>query len=304
MRKSCFYEKGILMSFLNKYKILINNFLEKIISDASSNDLNKNNLYEAMHYSIMNGGKRLRPALVYATGEFLNLENEKLNSIAASIELIHSYSLVHDDLPAMDDDDWRRGKLSCHKKYNEATAILVGDALQTFAFEILSNPRLTPFNSDIRVKLINILSKASGCTGMVLGQIQDMNSENKKLTLENLVQLHKLKTGKLFLACTEMVATAAETDNNTLEKLRTFSDNLGLAFQVQDDLLDISATFEEIGKPIKSDINNNKSTFPSLLGITKSKILLNEYCSKAKESIKLEKPSNLYKIIDKFITIQ
>ncbi|MBD1581203.1 (2E,6E)-farnesyl diphosphate synthase [Pseudoalteromonas sp. S16_S37] len=234
----------------------------------------------ATFYSINNGGKRLRPFLVYATGQMLGAHLADLDIAAAAIECIHSYSLVHDDLPAMDDDELRRGKPTCHIAFNEAQAILAGDALQTIAFELLSEHTFkVPITQ--QVKMLNTLAKASGIEGMIGGQALDLAATNKVVTLEELERIHKLKTGALLGASIELGALcASDVKQSTLQALRRYAENIGLAFQVQDDILDIEGDTLSLGKPQGSDIENNKSTYPALLGLdgakNKAQALIND----------------------------
>lgn len=195
-----------------------------------------NTLHQAMHYAVLNGGKRIRPTLVYATGEALGIGWHKLDAAACAIELIHAYSLVHDDLPAMDNDTYRRGQLTCHKAFDEATAILVGDALQSLAFEVLSRESL--LNAEQRVRMIRVLATAAGSQGMAGGQALDLAAINQTVTSEQLETIHQLKTGALLRACVELVTIAHETDPNVVEILLEYAELLGLAFQIKDDVLD------------------------------------------------------------------
>jgi geranylgeranyl pyrophosphate synthase len=222
-------------------------------------------LYEAMRYATLGGGKRLRALLVYATGQALGAEPDKLNTAACAVELIHAYSLVHDDMPAMDDDDLRRGKPSCHKAYDEATALLVGDALQSLAFETLTNDCLSPEQA---IRMIRLLAQASGAAGMAGGQDIDLQSVGKQLELEQLQTMHSLKTGALIRASVLLGALSQTTiTDTTLDKFSQFADNIGLAFQVQDDVLDVIADTHTLGKNQGSDIAANKPTYPALLSL-------------------------------------
>ena len=228
---------------------------------------------EAIHYSVMNGGKRIRPQIILILSDILNVEisNDNVDLIAAAGELIHCYSLIHDDLPAMDDDDYRRGQLSCHKKFDEATAILTGDAIQPLSLEVLTSIEDPNLKDDTKLKIINLFARACGPEGMVEGQNRDILSENKVLTEEELDEIHYLKTGKLIEACVMCVCLIKKNiDDITVEKLIKFSNKFGLAFQIRDDILDEIGDESKIGKPIKSDIKNNKSTYPSIIGIEKS----------------------------------
>ena len=228
---------------------------------------------EAIHYSVMNGGKRIRPQIILILSELLSVEisDDNIDLIAAAGELIHCYSLIHDDLPAMDDDDYRRGQLSCHKKFDEATAILTGDAIQPLSLEVLTSIQDPNLEDDTKLKIINLFARACGPEGMVEGQNRDILSENKVLTEEELDEIHYLKTGKLIEACVMCVCLIKKNiDEITIEKLIKFSNKFGLAFQIRDDILDEIGDETKIGKPIKSDIKNNKSTYPSIIGIEKS----------------------------------
>lgn len=228
---------------------------------------------EAIHYSVMSGGKRIRPQIILILSDILNVEisNDNVDLIAAAGELIHCYSLIHDDLPAMDDDDYRRGQLSCHKKFDEATAILTGDAIQPLSLEVLTSIEDPNLKDDTKLKIINLFARACGPEGMVEGQNRDILSENKVLTEEELDEIHYLKTGKLIEACVMCVCLIKKNiDDITVEKLIKFSNKFGLAFQIRDDILDEIGDESKIGKPIKSDIKNNKSTYPSIIGIEKS----------------------------------
>ncbi|MDG4812990.1 polyprenyl synthetase family protein [Hydrogenovibrio sp. 3SP14C1] len=240
-------------------------------------------LLEAIKYATLNNGKRLRPALVYAVGESLNISLEKLDAAACAIELIHSYSLVHDDLPAMDDDDLRRGQPTCHVQYDEATAILVGDAQQTFAFEILSKDPLTE-DAD-KVKLITLLSQASGAIGMIGGQIIDIQSNGHLPELSQLQKMHDMKTGALITAALLMGAVQSPLYNKKQPGLVKLGQKIGLAFQVHDDILDIEGSTDVLGKPQGSDEAAGKSTYPKLLGLSQSKKLRDELISESLETL-------------------
>ena len=250
-----------------KYQQRINQFLENYLAQNLSGS---NQLKQAIAYSLLASGKRIRPLLCYATAEALNIDKNQTDFIAASIEMIHAYSLIHDDLPAMDDDDLRRGQATCHIKYDEATAILAGDALQTMAFEILTQ---TPTDANVCLKLIKHLSQASGYHGMVGGQALDLASENNdKITLTELKKIHQLKTGALITAPLVMVGILSK--NLTKQQnyaLNNYGKNFGMAFQIIDDVLDVIGDEKIIGKPIGSDEALHKSTYPELMGLDKSK---------------------------------
>lgn len=227
-------------------------------------------LHEAMRYSLFNGGKRLRPVLVYASCLALGGQLHQADAAAAALECIHAYSLIHDDLPAMDDDRLRRGKPTCHIAFDEATAILAGDALQPLAFELLSQPASqTPV---IQLQMIHILAQASGDGGMVAGQMVDIAAEGQQQTLAQLEQMHRLKTGALIKAAVQLGALASgNTDAARLAALTDYAAAIGLAFQVQDDILDIESDTLTLGKTQGADLAKDKSTYPSLLGLENAK---------------------------------
>lgn len=233
-------------------------------------------LAQAMHYGVMNGGKRLRPYLIYATMDALGANHELADTAAVSMEMVHSYSLVHDDLPAMDDDDLRRGKPTCHIAFDEATAILAGDALSNSAFELLAH---APGLSDTqRLRLIQILASAAGAAGMVGGQAIDTSHVGKTMTLEQLEEMHGFKTGALIRASVLMGATCAlpEPDARLSDALDRYARAVGLAFQVQDDILDVEGNTETLGKQQGADEALNKPTYPGLLGLDRAKIKARE----------------------------
>jgi geranylgeranyl pyrophosphate synthase len=235
---------------------------------ADSGQATSSRLLEAMQYATLNGGKRLRAMLVYATGEALQANNDALNAAASAVEMIHAYSLVHDDMPIMDDDDLRRGKPTCHKAYDDATALLVGDALQTLAFETLCDDAIRP---EQQSKMVKRLAQASGVYGMAGGQAIDLESVGIKLDLTQLQSMHKLKTGALIRASVALGAMASEACNDEiLGHLDRYADCIGLAFQVQDDVLDVIADTDTLGKTQGADIALDKPTYPALLGLAKA----------------------------------
>jgi geranylgeranyl pyrophosphate synthase len=256
----------------------IERYLAKCLSLETATHLpplETDSLVQAIRYSVLNGGKRLRPLLVYLTGEALGTPLKQLDAPAAAVELIHCYSLIHDDLPAMDDDDLRRGKPSCHKAFDEATAILAGDALQTLAFQILSDSELNIVPAAQQIQMINILAKKSGLTGMVGGQALDLAAEGRGPTfsIEALCQIHHQKTGALIEASVLLGALAAElsTPPDLLLALQTYATAIGLSFQVQDDILDVEGETALLGKTAGKDQQQLKATFPQLLGLTEAK---------------------------------
>jgi len=229
---------------------------------------NGTRLQEAMHYAVTNGGKRVRPVLTYATGEALGADLVKLDAPACAVEMMHAYSLVHDDLPAMDDDDLRRGKPTCHKAFDEATALLAGDGLQSLAFESVANhPGLTA-SAEQRLEMNLLLARAAGSLGMAGGQALDLAATGKSLTLAQMETVHRLKTGALIETSVQLGALAAgESRPKVLEHLRYYGQCVGLAFQIVDDILDIEGDTATLGKTAGADEAMNKSTYPKLLGL-------------------------------------
>ncbi len=246
-----------------------------------SSDQTPTKLHEAMRYAVLGGGKRIRPALAYATAECFGANLSDIDSAACAVELIHCYSLVHDDLPAMDNDDLRRGRPTCHKAYGDAMALLAGDALQCFAIEILSHGELDNAQALARLKMIAIISSASGSTGMAGGQAIDLASVGKALSIEQLEQMHRLKTGALIEASVSVGAIAAQCDEDTLTKLQEYAQCIGLAFQIRDDLLDIESDTETLGKPQGSDQEQDKPTYPSILGLDGARDMAQQMHEKA-----------------------
>ncbi len=260
-------------------------FVEKkleIYNNYSKENRPQANLIDTMNYSLSAGGKRIRPVLVFAFCEALGADKEIASAPACAIEMEHTFSLIHDDLPAMDNDDFRRGKPSCHKKYGEAMAILAGDALAVLPFEIIADaPELTP---EQKVLIISVLANSVGRDGMIGGQVIDI--ENEKCTdvdEENLRNMYRCKTGQLLAVSCVMGAICADASNETIKAAAEYGLRLGLAFQIIDDILDVTSTTEELGKPVGSDTENNKTTFVSLYGIEKAKELADETTSQALE---------------------
>ncbi|GLS27799.1 (2E,6E)-farnesyl diphosphate synthase [Marinibactrum halimedae] len=251
----------------------VQNTLEHFL--LSSEETHPSLLLDAMRYSALNGGKRVRPMLVYAAAEAIGNEDRGyLDTIAASIECIHAYSLIHDDLPAMDDDDLRRGQPTCHVKFGEANAILAGDALQTLAFEKLSTPQAV--DASLQLRILHEITQASGHQGMVLGQAIDLAAINQSLTRDALERMHAHKTGALIKASVRCGALACRASENQLDALTGYANAIGLAFQVQDDVLDVTTDTETLGKPQGADAALNKPTFVSLLGLRGAQRLTKE----------------------------
>ena len=257
---------------------------------------------KGMEYAVLNGGKRLRPFLLFATLDLLNEDISKGVKSAIALEMIHSYSLVHDDLPALDNDDYRRGKLTTHKVFGEAEGILIGDSLLTYAFYVLSQKNLELLSSKQIVNIISKTSEYAGIDGMIGGQMIDIQSEDKKIDLETLKYIHIHKTGKLIKLPIEIACIIANVEKDKREVLEEYADLIGIAFQVKDDILDVEGTFEDLGKPVGSDVDLHKATYPSILGMEESKKILNDTVEKAKEIIKNkfgeEKGKNLISLAD------
>jgi farnesyl diphosphate synthase len=236
--------------------------LDDLLDAANTNPAR---LHEAMRYAAQGGGKRIRPLLVYAAGVLSDDTNQSaLDAAAVAIECIHAYSLVHDDLPCMDDDDLRRGRPTVHKAYDEATALLVGDALQTRAFELLANAQC---DADTRLAMISALADASGSRGMAGGQAIDLDSVGKKLDLAGLKQMHAMKTGALLSCSVQMGGIAAKLNPSQMQHLQNYSEALGLAFQIVDDVLDATADSQTLGKTAGKDAANDKPTYVTLMGL-------------------------------------
>lgn len=266
----------IVASAESQLKLLKDRIEKKINFFLPSKTEFPEHLHSAMHYAVLNGGKRLRPMLVYAAGACLGADLEVLDLPAVAVELIHCYSLVHDDLPAMDDDDLRRGLPTCHKAYDEATAILVGDALQSLAFELLAKKRQKP-NTAVQLEMLQVLALSSGSKGMVGGQDLDLQAEGKALNLGALENLHSLKTGALIRASVRLGALAAGcTYREALVCLDQYAKAIGLAFQIQDDILDIEGSTQRLGKCVGSDAERQKVTYPMLTCIDEAKAKVKE----------------------------
>lgn len=274
-------ERGLLEVFSKKYKMLIEKRLREVVSTLEA----PGNLADAMLYSLEAGGKRIRPLLLFAVMDAFGKDPEAGKDAAAAIEMVHTYSLIHDDLPSMDDDDLRRGKPTNHKVFGEATAILAGDALLTLSFGMLAAIPDQVASSDVKLSLINSLATAAGAAGMVGGQAADMEGEGRHISIEDLERIHVNKTGKLL---EYSILAGAELSGATAEQKRSLSQfayHIGLAFQIRDDILDVEGNEELIGKPVGSDNGNDKSTYPAILGIDGAKEALKLHLRSAKESL-------------------
>ncbi|NVJ67353.1 MAG: (2E,6E)-farnesyl diphosphate synthase [Gammaproteobacteria bacterium] len=261
--------------------------IESLLTQAlPSEDTQPQSLHQAMRYAALNGGKRIRPILVYLVGQAFGANSQDLDAAALSVELIHCYSLVHDDLPAMDDDDLRRGKPTCHIKFDESTAILAGDALHTQAFEVLADADLSDRAKSQQLAMIKLLAKASGSLGMGGGQAIDLASTNKTIDLATLENMHRMKTGALIKASVLLGAMAAgKLEPHEKQHLSDYADAIGLAFQVQDDILDIESDTATLGKPQGSDQEKDKNTYPALLGLDGSKQKLQDLLQLALQAL-------------------
>ncbi|HJP37546.1 MAG: polyprenyl synthetase family protein [Gammaproteobacteria bacterium] len=260
------------MSFKKRHPEYLQRIERVLDTTLPAATLQPTRLHKAMRYSVLGGGKRIRPLLVYATGEALGVATDLLDAPAAAIEMMHAFSLVHDDLPAMDDDDLRRGQPTTHRAFDEATAILAADALQPLAFQILAqSAALRPYPLT-QTKLIGLLAEACGSKGMTGGQTMDVATEGQQPDPETLEHIYRLKTGCLLRASVLSAALCPPgTDTNTIDSLERFIDATGLAFQIRDDILDIEGTTEQIGKQQGADSIHNKITYPALLGLEKAK---------------------------------
>lgn len=250
---------------LKAYQQRVDSALLTLLPEANSSTTQ---LPAAMRYAVTNGGKRVRPVLAYATGKALGLPLSRVDVPACALEMVHAYSLVHDDLPAMDDDDLRRGKPTCHKAFDEATAILAGDALQALAFTVLALNKDTEVSDSAKLRMVEILGEASGASGMAAGQAIDLESVGRTLTLAELENMHSHKTGALIKASVLLPAMLAEpSDTDLLHRLDSYAGAVGLCFQIVDDILDVVSDTETLGKTQGADIALNKPTYPALLGL-------------------------------------
>jgi len=264
---------------LDAYRQRVDNALDRYLP---CNDPPEHQLASAIRYSVMGGGKRIRPAMVYAAGEAMGVNNDVLDIPACAVEMIHAYSLIHDDLPAMDDDDLRRGRPTCHKAFDEATAILAGDALQALAYEILAKDDHDEVTAEHRIMMLSMLTEASGAHGMAGGQAVDLASVGRRLSLEQLEHMHQLKTGALIRASVLLGGMCkTEISEQEISILDEYSRCIGLSFQIQDDILDVVGDTETLGKPQGSDQAQDKPTFPAIIGLDESYKLAQQQHDKA-----------------------
>ncbi|TNF50415.1 polyprenyl synthetase family protein [bacterium] len=283
--------------FLEDYRGQIDRALEEIMPPE---DTHPSRLIAAMRHSLFAGGKRIRPILVLCSASCVGAGPDSAMFAACAVELVHTYSLIHDDLPAMDDDDFRRGKPTCHRAYDEGTAILAGDALLTMAFEILSNPETgKSLDPEVRLKMINTLGQAAGWKGMVGGQQVDMDSEGHIPTQPTVEYIHTHKTGAMIRCSVLLGAMAGGAKHREFRALRRYGEKLGLAFQVVDDILDVTASTEEMGKDQGSDKAKSKITYPAVFGLDESRRRARDLIEEAKASLApLDDPGRLSDIAD------
>lgn len=262
----------------------------ELVEENLKRELNATNtidekVLKAMEYSLLSGGKRLRPVLLMAAADTISNDGEKFLHVACALEMMHTYSLIHDDLPAMDNDDYRRGKLTNHKVFGEATAILAGDALLTLAFEVMT--RQENVEPKILLSVIREISTAAGISGLIGGQSIDLQSEGKKINLSTLRKMHLGKTGALFLAAIRSGAILAGASDDKLDALTKYAENFGLAFQITDDILDVVGDEKNLGKPIGSDARNEKSTYVTLMSLSEAQTLAESTVENAVNSLKI-----------------
>lgn len=257
---------------------------EHLLSELEKTSCLNENLFAAMKYSLMSGGKRLRPILLMAAADSINGQGVKFVTAACALEMIHTYSLIHDDLPAMDNDDYRRGKLTNHKVFGEATAILAGDALLTLAFEVVT--RQKDVDSATLLRIVREIGVAAGTAGMVGGQAVDLESEGKRIDMATLKKMHLGKTGALFKAAVRSGAILAKASDDKLSALTEYAEYFGLAFQITDDILDVIGDEKSLGKPVGSDERNNKSTYVTLTSLDTAKKLAEDAVDSAVKSLR------------------
>lgn len=287
-----------LEEFLAESIRVVDASLDALIPTADSEP---QRLHEAIRWSLFAGGKRFRPALVFAVGQTFGAPVESLVRTASAVEMIHTYSLIHDDLPSMDNDDLRRGRLTCHKKFDEATAILAGDVLETLAFQaVAEDAALSP---EMRIDLIAELARAAGTPhGMVAGQQLDLEAEGKETSIHEIEHIHRLKTGALIEACGGAGAIIGQGNHNERLAIAEYSANLGLLFQITDDLLDLTQTTEDLGKTARKDIAANKATYPSIFGIEETASLARKLCEETIAKLKpINRPKELLEDIARHI---
>lgn len=284
--------------YLDEVKRDTDSILEEQIPAA---EVEPRKLHEAMRWSVFAGGKRIRPAIVLAVGEALGADRRALISTAAAIEMVHTYSLIHDDLPSMDNDDLRRGKATCHRQFGEATAILAGDVLQTIAFKTIADDENLAI--DIRIQLVSLLAQASGSPGgMASGQQMDLEAEGRTASLAVIEHIHRQKTGALILAAARSGSIIARADKGDRVNIDQFAERLGLLFQVTDDLLDVTQGTQALGKTAGKDASASKATFPSHLGVEGTRKLIGDLHKDALDSlVKVKGNTSILRALTEFV---
>ena len=273
------------MSFKSSLKYRVD-YIEKLLKEYMPEEKGyQKTIFEAMNYSLKAGGKRLRPILTLEACRIVGGNEEDAIPFAIAIEMIHTYSLIHDDLPALDNDDLRRGRPTNHKVYGDAMAILAGDGLLNYAFEIMLSSSIGKENPAKYLNAINEIAKSSGVYGMIGGQVVDIESEDKNIEMEKLDFIHLNKTAAIIVGCMRAGAIIGDATEEQLENITNYATNIGLSFQIADDILDITGDESKLGKKVGSDIDNNKSTYPSLIGLEKSKEIANDLINEAKTRI-------------------
>lgn len=293
-----YFDKMNVRQYLNKKAKVINKALDKYLPDKK---VYPSIIHQATRYSVFAGGKRIRPILVIMTAEVLEKDEKRVLPTACAMELIHTYSLIHDDLPCMDDDDYRRGKLTSHKVFGENIAVLSGDGLLTFAFELITrNSEVNGISPKSVLQVIKIIASASGTYGMVGGQVVDILSENKEVALPVLQYIHTHKTGALIRASVQSGAVLSDAKPDEFEALTRYSENLGLIFQIVDDILNVTGNPKKLGKNVGSDTKRKKITYPTFFGVEKSREEVSRLKESAKDSLRIfkEKANILSKLVD------
>jgi len=282
--------KKPLSEALERYAPLVEAWLDRILPPE---DRMPQEIHRAMRYSVFAGGKRLRPVLAIMTYRWAGGKSERIFPVASAIELIHTYSLIHDDLPAMDDDDFRRNKPTCHRVFGEAIAILAGDALSALAFEILAKYG--------NARVVREVAEAIGTDGLVGGQVLDILGEGKPVSEEDVKNIHIRKTAALFAASARVGAILARSDRKTLDAITRYATNIGLAFQITDDVLDIVGNQEELGKDIGSDLQLDKATYPRAVGLKRSRQIARKLCEDAKAALPPDRDNSFFFALADFI---
>ncbi|HVJ47874.1 farnesyl diphosphate synthase [Desulfitobacterium sp.] len=267
------------------FRTLLESYVGKIDVFFENLPWDEETMGQSMRYSLIGGGKRIRPVLALAAAQAVGGKAEQVLPAACALELIHTYSLIHDDLPAMDNDDYRRGRLANHKVFGEGKAILAGDGLLTYAFELLASP--LPVPSERQLRVLKEVAQAAGPEGMVRGQVLDLEAEGKTLSLEEIEQIHRLKTGAMLIVSARLGGILGGGTEEQIRALTRYAQSLGLAFQIKDDILDLEGDSETLGKPAQSDLKQEKSTYPSLLGLAGAKEQLAVKVQEAHEALSI-----------------